>query len=155
MNEVEIDLLKNHPETIDRLAEIWKSSLGKNSATSLEYVKTKLQTHLNSNLLPLTFVALKQQEPIGMCSLLSNDGILKELSPWLAALVVDKNYQTLGIGSQLIKKTLEKAKELHFDKVYLFCDNHKLEEYYKKFGFVFLKTSKHKEKLVYVLFKSL
>lgn len=82
---IKIDYLKNHPQFINLLSEIWFGVLGSiwlpdiSSAQVIE----KLDNHLNTDFLPITFVAIKDNQPIGMCSLRQNDGIRPDLTPWL------------------------------------------------------------------------
>ncbi len=133
---VKIDLLKNYPQHIPRLIEIWYEGIAKlwMPETCIDRVKEKLNNHLNDDSLPLTFVALNNDMPIGMCSLRENDGIRPNLKPWLGSLVVDPNYQKQGIGKILIDTTKEKAKKLGFDILYLLTFDPNLPIYYTRLG---------------------
>ena len=84
--------------------------------------------------MPITFVALDGDLPVGMCSLRENDGIRPDLTPWLGSLVVDPKYQKQGIGKMLIDVTVLKAKELGFEKLYLFAFDPTIPEYYERLG---------------------
>lgn len=134
---ITIELLKNHPNAIPTLAEIWISVLGKIwlPDISSETLVEKFTAHLNYDKLPITFVALDNGKPIGMCSLRGNDGIRPDLIPWLASLVIDTAYQKQGIGEMLIRATKKKAYELGFSKLYLFTFDPNLPSYYSRFGF--------------------
>lgn len=114
---IKIELLKNHPNTIPALAHIWHEVLGKIWVPDVpvERVITRFAEHLNEQALPITFVALDGDLPVGMCSLRENDGIRPDLIPWLGSLVVDPKYQKQGIGKMLIDVTVLKAKELGFE----------------------------------------
>jgi GNAT superfamily N-acetyltransferase len=116
---IKIDLLKKHPNTIPTLAHIWHEVLGKIWVPdiSVERVIARFADHLNDQALPITFVALDGDLPVGMCSLRENDGIRPDLIPWLGSLVVDPKYQKQGIGRMLIDMTLLKAKERCFKKL--------------------------------------
>ena len=119
---IKIDLLKKHPNTIPALANIWHEVLGQIWVPdiSVERVITRFADHLNDQALPITFIALDGDLPVGMCSLRENDGIRPNLTPWLGSLVVDPKYQKQGIGRILIDVTVLKAKELGFEKLYLY-----------------------------------
>lgn len=132
-----IDLLNNHPEAIPKLAEIWLEVLGKIWAPDVTIDKTiqKLHSHLNGDKLPLTFVAFYDAKPIGMCSLRDNDGIRPDLSPWLGSLVVDPRYQKHGVGKKLIDATEKKAKDLGYQKLYLFAFDPTIDKYYERIGY--------------------
>ena len=133
---IKIDLLKNHPNTIPALANIWHEVLGQIWVPdiSVERVITRFADHLNDQALSITFIALDGDLPVGMCSLRENDGIRLDLTPWLGSLVVDPKYQKQGIGKMLADITLLKAKEIGFEKLYLFAFDPTIPEYYKCLG---------------------
>ncbi len=133
---IKIDLLKNHPRVIPTLANIWHSALGKIWLPDIpiERVITRFSDHLSDQDLPITFVALDDETPVGMCSLRENDGIRPDLTPWLGSLVVNQNYQKRGIGKLLIDATVEKSKQLGFEKLYLFAFDPTIPEYYQRLG---------------------
>jgi len=133
---IKIDLLKDHPDAIDRLTKIWHQVLGQIWVpdVSIERVKQRLVEHLNDDSLPLTFIALFNDKPVGMCSLRENDGIRPDLMPWLGSLVVEPDYQKLGIGEQLINATKQKSKQLGFKQLFLFAFDPTIPEYYQKLG---------------------
>ena len=120
---IKIDLLKNHPEAISPLAQIWYQVLGRIWVpdVSIELVKQRFIEHLHDDSIPLTFIALFNDTPVAMCSLRENDGIRPDLIPWLGSLVVDPNYQKLGIGEKLINATKEKATQLGYEQLFLFA----------------------------------
>ena len=133
---IQIGLLKNHPNAIPELAHIWYEVLGKIWVPdiSIQQVILRFQDHLNDNALPLTLVAIDEGKPIGMCSLRVNDGIRPDLTPWLGSLVVDPAYQGKGIGKLLVTATQDKAVELGFQKLYLFAFDPSVPKYYVKLG---------------------
>ena len=133
---ITIDLLKNHPKAIPVLTKIWREVLGQVwiPDVSIERVEQKFLQHLNDQILPLTFVALHNNTPVGMCSLRENDGIRPDLTPWLGSLVVDPKYQKQGIGKMLVDVAVMKAKKLGFEKLYLFAFDPTIPEYYEPLG---------------------
>jgi GNAT superfamily N-acetyltransferase len=133
---IKIDLLKHHPDAIPALADIWHELLGKIWVPDVpvERVITRFAGHLNDQALPITFVALDGDLPVGMCSLRDNDSIRPDLVPWLGSLVVDPKYQNQGIGKMLIDVTVLKAKELGFEKLYLFALHPTVTVYYERLG---------------------
>jgi len=50
--------------------------------------------------------------------------------------VVDPKYQNQGIGRQLIEVVKDKAKQLDFQKLYLFALGPKIPDYYSRLGWV-------------------
>jgi N-acetylglutamate synthase-like GNAT family acetyltransferase len=150
---IKIDLLKNHPDLIDSLAQIWHQVLGRIWVpdVSIERVKQRFVEHLNEDSIPLTFVALFNDKPVGMCSLRDNDGIRPDLMPWLGSLVVDPDYQKQGIGERLINATKEKAKQLGFEQLFLFAFDPTIPEYYQKLGWQKIGLDQFKEHPVTVM----
>ncbi|KTD06569.1 GNAT family acetyltransferase [Legionella gratiana] len=131
-----IAYLKHHSDSIPELAKIWYEVLGQIwiPDVPISRVEDNLRNHLNTEQVPLTFVAFDEHKPVGMCSLRGNDGIRPELTPWLGSLVVSKNYQKQGIAKQLIDITKEKAKTLGFKNLYLFAFDPTISEYYSRLG---------------------
>lgn len=133
---LKIDFLKNHPHHIPRLIELWNEGIGKTwlPKVCLTRVKDKLMDHLNDDCLPLTLIALENDQPIGMCSLRINDGIREDLTPWLGSLVVDPQHQKQGVGKLLIEAIQDKAHDLGFDELYLLTFDPTLPNYYQRLG---------------------
>ena len=133
---IKIELLKNHPNTIPALAHIWHEVLGKIWVPDVpvERVITRFKESRNDQALPITFIALDGDLPVGMCSLRENDGIRPDLTPWLGSLVVDPKYQKQGIGKMLVDVAVRQAKECGFKKLYLFAFDRTIPEYYKRLG---------------------
>ncbi|HBB7077238.1 TPA: GNAT family N-acetyltransferase [Legionella pneumophila] len=133
---ITIDYLKHHSDNISILAKIWHEVLGKIWVPDvpISRVEENLSNHLNTEQLPLTFVAFHEHKPIGMCSLRVNDGIHPELTPWLGSLVVSPSHQKQGIARQLINKTKEKAQQMGFKTLYLFAFDPTIPEYYSRLG---------------------
>ncbi len=102
---------------------------------SIERVEQRFHDHLSDTLLPITFVAFDEDKLVGGVSLRGNDGIRPDLTPWLGSLVVDSTYQKRGIGKLLIDVTKQKARELNFEKLYLFAFDPTLPAYYARYGF--------------------
>lgn len=133
---ITIDLLKNNPEAIPELTQIWLQTIGSGwmNNVSASQVEAWLQEWLNDDVLPLSLIALDGNKPVGMCSLQMNDGIRLDLFPWLGDLCVDAHYQNQGIGKQLVHAAQEKIRLLGFEKLYLFIFEESLLTYYHKQG---------------------
>ncbi len=130
-----ITYLKDHPEHVPLLAEWAFKAWGHfNPNASVERAKTKLLEHLNDNQLPLAYVALSDNKPVGMCCLRTNDGIRADLTPWLGSLYVEPSLRSQGIGEQLIDAVLQKARSLGFPELYLLTFDETLPHWYKKLG---------------------
>lgn len=149
---ITIDLLKNHPECITKLAEIWHELLGKIWLPEIEIqeIESGYYEELNDDM-PLAYVAFYNGLPIGTCSLQLNDGIRPDLAPWLGDLVVDLAYQKQGVGKILIEAAKNKARALGFSKLYLFAFDPTLLNYYSNLGWSKIGMDKFKGHSVIVM----
>jgi GNAT superfamily N-acetyltransferase len=132
---IKIDLLKNHPYAIPMLSNIWHEVLGKiwMPKIGIEEIEALSYEELKSDM-PITYIALCDKTPVGFCTLQLSENFRPDLGPWIADLVVDPKYQKQGIGKMLLDVTVLKAKELGFEKLYLFTFDPSIIEYYGRFG---------------------
>ncbi len=130
---ITIDLLKNHPHAIPTLANIWHEVLGKiwMPEIGIEEIESLYYEELNQDM-PLTYIALYGEIPVGSCTLQLNDDVRPDLGPWIGDLVVDPKYQKQGIGKMLVDATKNKASELGFRKLYLFAFDPTIPAYYAR-----------------------
>jgi N-acetylglutamate synthase-like GNAT family acetyltransferase len=151
--DIKIACLKDHSEVIPRLAEIWHEVLGSFwiSDVPIEQIEQGFYDEVNDNSLPLTLVALKGDQVIGAVSLHKNEEINPYLTPWLESLVVDSAYQNQGVGKLLVERIKQKAKDLHFKKLYLFAFEPNLVAYYEKLDFKFIKIDRFKGRTVTIM----
>jgi GNAT superfamily N-acetyltransferase len=130
-----INLLKNHPQTIPQLAKIWHELLGKiwMPELGIEEIEALYYEELTQNM-PVTYIALHGSIPVASFTLQLKDEIRPDLGPWIGDLVVDPNYQKQGIGKMLIGAAMGQAKELGFEKLYVFAFDPTIPEYYQRLG---------------------
>jgi GNAT superfamily N-acetyltransferase len=133
---IKIDVLKNHPDTLEELLVIWHEVFGKIWVPdiTIDSFRLKFKNHLNDEIMPMTFIALDDAKPVGMCSLRENDGLSNSYKPWFCSFCVAADYQGRGIGKQLMNKALEKAKQLGCDRLYLGVIDDSMRRYYEKLG---------------------
>ena len=109
--------------------------------------KEKILNNLD-NRFYCNLVLLDDNDLIGFISLFETDGDeRKNLSPWYATMYVKKEYRGKGYSKILNDAILTEAKNRNFDKVYLKTD---LENYYEKFGAVYIENLSNGEKLYYI-----
>ena len=151
--DIKIAYLKEHPEAIPTLAKIWHEVLGSIwiSDISIEEIEQGFYDDLNDVSLPLTLIALKDTQVIGAVSLHENDEIRPDLTPWLESLVVDKAYQNQGVGKLLVEEVKQKARDLHFKKLYLFAFEPNLVRYYEQLGFKFIGIDRFKDRTITIM----
>lgn len=134
--DFKINLLGEHPEYIPALSELWFNELGKQwiPNASVERANQTFQSHLNTDQLPMTFVAVHEGKPIAMASLRDNDGIREDLTPWLGTLIVHPDYRNQGVGELLINITKYCAKSFGFEKIYLLALDKTIPDWYEGLG---------------------
>jgi len=134
--EIEIKLLVDCLQHIPVLAELWYEQISRHWApnASIERAKQNLIKHTNYELLPLTFVAFDNNQPVGMASLRENDGIQPDRAPWLGSLVVDPAYRKQKIGEQLIEAVKRRASLLGYPKLYLLAFDQTIPAWYERLG---------------------
>jgi len=130
-----IDLLKNHPHTIPALAKIWQNELGQRwmPELTLEEITSLYFKELHQEM-PVTYVALQDEIPMGSCTLELDAEICPHLSPWIGDLVVDGPYQRQGIGTMLLVHMSRLAKELGFNILYLYTYDAAVVPFYQRLG---------------------
>jgi GNAT superfamily N-acetyltransferase len=127
--------LIDHPEFLSTVArwnyEEW-GYLYSNS--SLDGFVTGLRTVLGKDQIPMTFVALEKNAPVGSVSLVVHENEeRKHLSPWLSNIFVIPECRNQGIGSALVRQVFEECKVLGATVLYL--ETLKEEEaFYKRLG---------------------
>ncbi len=149
---LKIDLLKNHPEAIPELSNIWHEVLGKiwMPEIEMEEIESLYWEELQADM-PLTHVAIYDQIPVGSCTLHLKDDFRPELEPWIGDLVVHPSYQKQGIGKILLSTAVKKASELGYNKIYLFTFDPKIPAYYQQFGWKVLGIDTYKSHPVTVM----
>jgi N-acetylglutamate synthase-like GNAT family acetyltransferase len=119
---MEIAPLDEHPEHIPTLARWHLAEWGHHSTgRTQESTEERLRRHAASDAIPLTMVALEAGEPVGSAALVWNDMKTRpKIRPWLADVVVDPAWRRRGIGSKLVRRLVEKARELGVETLYLY-----------------------------------
>ena len=85
---------------------------------------------------------------VGFISLFKYDGdYRRDLTPWYATMYVKKEYRGRGYSKKLNGAILKEASALGYTKVYLKTE---LENYYEKFGAIFMENLNNGEKLYYI-----
>lgn len=150
---IQIDLLKNHPNTIPALANIWHEVLGKIWFPELTIQEIESLTYDELNRQPETtsFVALCDEIPVGFCTFKLKEEFRPDLGPWLADVVVVPKHQKQGIGKMLVDVAALKAKEIGFEKLYLFAFDPTIPEYYERLGWRKISMDEFKSHTVTVM----
>lgn len=105
----------------------------------LEYIRYSAEHNAQRDRIPMTFMAMLQDQPVGMVSLWMNDlACRQDLHPWMASLYVDEAHRNKGIGRLLQAHATSVARELGYARIYLITDH---VGYYERFGWSFLELA--------------
>lgn len=114
---------------------------GVRDGISLEEVICNLEHSLNKEKLPQTYVALIDNEPIGMYQLAMSDDLNSrpDIYPWLINVYVDEKFRGKNVCRQLMNTVVENAKKANLTELYLYTKHIGL---YEKFGWKFIEEVK-------------
>jgi GNAT superfamily N-acetyltransferase len=110
-----------------------------------EIVIKAYKQRMNDTIIPITWVAVENEFPVGMVSLKTDDlWSRKDINPWLSSLFILPEYRNKGIAEKLINTVIKKSAELNYKNLYLFTDpdNAKISMFYEKKGWKFLEKEK-------------
>lgn len=133
-NNYIIENLSNYKKFVPLIATWLHSEFIINKTN--ECTKRELINSLNNrpnNEIPMTLICLLDNRCIGTISIFLND--LKELhklTPWLAALYVDKDFIAQGVGKLLIDRVEKESQKLGYNRLYLRTEEAHM--YYEKLG---------------------
>lgn len=138
---MKIERSYKHPNKMGEAAEMIHDEFvsKQENPKNLEEVKN-LFVDRSGNSLPIRLVALDAEEIIGTVSLVENDlSGRRDYTPWLASLVIKRDYRSEGIGKKSLAETKKLAKSLGYQKLYLRTEY--AAEYYRKNGWTYLETT--------------
>jgi predicted N-acetyltransferase YhbS len=118
---LQIDYLVNHREHIPTLAAWFMAHSPEffRNASLSDVEREHFKSRLNTDSLPISFIALKDSLAVGTIALLVESVTTHtHLSPWLGGLHVHPQYRHRGIGMSLVAHALKKAGALGFKRVY-------------------------------------
>lgn len=117
------------------VAEWSKLIQGFNVAAMIE----EFASHDGGLKIPTTLLALDGERLLGSVSLLENDhDDIRAYSPWLASLYVREDQRGRGLGSTLVRRCEDMARQLGIERLYLYTAGQ--EAFYRKIGWVDVAT---------------
>ncbi len=112
--------LADRPEVIPTLAQWFHDEWSGFDGRSVETVAQQLQSNLNRDSIPITFLAVSGAELLGTISIEVSDLPPRDdLSPWLASLFVAPQARRAGVGSALVRHVLDFARTRGLAELYL------------------------------------
>jgi N-acetylglutamate synthase-like GNAT family acetyltransferase len=121
---------------------------------SVEYISGLLLEKANKNTLPLTLVAVANEEIIGTVNLKKMDMDNRpDLSPWMGGLYVREGMRKQGRGARLIEAAVNEANRLGFRHLFLWTATAK--DYYLNLGWIHLEDTLYEGKTASIFKKEL
>lgn len=119
---MQISYLAEHPEFIPTLGQWFFEHYGALLGEKTPDARiAKLRTHVQTDTLPIAWVAHADGQVLGMSALRVHDLDGREdLTPWLGGLFVGRSFRRQGIGAQLVAAVEAKAGVLGIGTLYLF-----------------------------------
>lgn len=151
-NMLKIYNIKDKQEFIKEVAILTQKEWGKKTTSDEEFeekINKKISKiiHNLDNPFYCKLILLDNTMLVGFISIFPTDGEERnDLSPWYATMFVKQEYRGKGYSKILNHAILEEAKKRGFKKLYL---KTKLNNYYEKFGAIFLENLSNGEKLYY------
>jgi predicted N-acetyltransferase YhbS len=100
----------------------------------LEIEIERLEECLTDSDIPLTFVALEGNTPVGTIGIILHDMETRmDLTPWLASLYVLPSHRNRGLGRCLVRELVLSQDKLGISPLYLFTSTQ--QSLYGEFGF--------------------
>ena len=131
---MQIRHLADYPDAIPQISRWLYDEFGRfNPGASVERGISGLQERLHRNRVPLTLVAVNDEQLVGTVSLVDCDmDIRPDFGPWLADLYVAPEQRRRGIGVLLMDALANEAKRRGIDSLFLFTASS--EFFYAKRG---------------------
>lgn len=130
-----IKITKDNIRFADNVIELVATEWGAGFSSSKEEKLAKLKASiLAGNKFPQVYLLQEKGINIGSFMIVDRDLKGSELSPWLACVVIDKNYRGKGYGKVMLEY-IKNIIEDNFDEIYLTTD---MVGFYEKIGFTLL-----------------
>lgn len=140
--------LRNKIEFLDEVCELeydeWASKPEENRIERINEKKKRILNSFDNNLF-CKLILLDNNELVGFVSMFPSDCDEEpDLTPWYATMYVKEKYRNKGYSKILNNAILNEAKNRGFNMIYLKTT---LNNYYEKFGAVFMRKVNNNEKL--------
>jgi len=122
---MEFSYLKHKPEFIPKIANWYFEQWGYlMEIPSVEVIKDRLQTQLNSNKIPLVLLLVENEELLGTCQLKYHEmDIYPDKEHWLGGVYICDKQRGKGLAKKMVIKAKNIAKSLGVKVLYLQTEN--------------------------------
>ena len=149
---MEVYNIKDKPEFIEEVAILTHNEWGSITNSKEEFLEkidrkiNKIKNNMNKKYYR-KLILVNKNELIGFISIFEHDCKEREnLYPWYATMFIKKEYRGNGYSRILNEEILKEEKKMKIKKLYLKTT---LENYYEKFGAIFLEQLVNGEKIYY------
>ena len=148
---IEIVTLFDRPEFIPLVArwnwEEWSDLL---PCDSCEAFADDLRAHTRRDGVPITFLALDGDMPVGTTSLIADDLEMRpDLTPWFASLYVIPSQRGRGLGTMLVRHAVHMARTFGIETLYLYTPGQ--ETFYRRLGWEFVETTEFRSHAITIM----
>lgn len=138
-HSIRVDILKNCTQTIPVLAQmLYEEWHTYDASLTTEKLVHSFNMCLNDDKIPITFVAFKNNKPIGTISLETESdpafSDFPENSVWMGSLQVIPEERKQGLGQELLKLAAVVARCLGYEEMYFYTSNPANVKWYAKRG---------------------
>jgi len=132
--DLRIEPLGDHPELVERVARWhWDEWGHDDPGGSAEAWADGLRRRSGRRSIPITWVALLGEEPVGSVALIDLDMYTHpELRPWLSGLFVAPGHRSRAIGTALVGHCEREAARLGVARLHLYTTR---EDFYRRLGY--------------------
>jgi predicted N-acetyltransferase YhbS len=148
---IRLELLADHLELTSAIASWHVPDV---SDPSFEFWQRQLHLEAGRGGVPSVWVALEGDAPIGSVSLVRHNLPSRtDLGPWLAGLYVVADRRQRGIGTALVRRCEEEARNAGMCRLYLYTST--AEDFYAGVGWVKVDEGRHESKSVAIMARDL
>lgn len=120
-----------------------------NPGESIEQRIVRMQSHLDTNFIPSTFIA-RDKHLLGSAAIVDHDIETEpQLSPWLASVFVSPEHRRQGIGRQLVQHVMAQATTQGIKQLYLFTPDR--QNFYRELGWSVMKQVEYHGHMITVM----
>ena len=133
--------LRQRPEFFGVVADrIWRA-WWQAQCIPLEHISGRLQDNMKATAIPFTLVAHDAGVFLGTASVIASDlSERPQLTPWVAAVWVERSARRCGIGSTLVNRASRDCLALGFKSAYL-CAQPRMTHFYERLGWTIVERS--------------
>lgn len=130
--------LRRQPQFFDVVADrIWQAWWQPNGFPR-EYIATRLAENMSGTPIPFALVAHNGETFLGTSSVIASDLAERpQLTPWVAAVWVEKEARKHGVEAALVNRATEDCFALGMTPVYL-CARAAMSEFYRRLGWTMI-----------------